>query len=280
MLPIALTERHDTPEALAEGFALFTAAAGALESAYGKLQAEVAGLRRQLNVAQGELAREREAGRQWQTLAKVARVLAHELRNPLGSLELLAGLLASSRDLSAGDHETAARLQAGIRLLTATLNNILYYHQAGGGETTAVELAQLVLQTCDFLRPLLEQAGVKLRFSDGLLGARVAADPYRLQQVLLNLALNAVRAMPQGGRLRIAGRLGPGKHVRIAVLDSGPGVPAALRAKLFAPGVTSRPGGLGLGLAVAKAIIEQHGGEIRLLPTRRGAGFLITLGAL
>ena len=179
-----------------------------------------------------------------------------------------------------GDRQSVMRLQAGIRLLTATLNNILHYHQAASAETATVDLACLVRQTCDFLEPLIAQAGVKLRFSNGLKGARVAADPYRLQQVLLNLALNAVRAMPEGGRLRITGRLGPGQRVRIAFLDTGPGVPFDLREKLFAPGVTSRPGGLGLGLAVAKTIVAQHGGGICLLPTRRGAGFLITLPSL
>ena len=66
----------------------------------------------------------------------------------------------------------------------------------------------------------------------------------------------------------------------ITVLDNGPGVPAELRERLFAPGVSSRPDGLGLGLAVARDILEQHGGRICLVPTRRGAGFQISLPAL
>jgi len=276
---VASLDRPASAEMLARDFARFTAVAGALENAYGKLQAEVVLLRRQLEVAREELAREQDAARHWRALAEVARLLAHELRNPLASMELQAGLLMGSQGLRPGDRESASRLQAGVRYLTATLNNIVHFHQPGAAEAATTEVATLIRQACDFLAPLAEQAGVHLRFTDRLAGARIAADPYRLQQVLLNLALNAIRVMPEGGRLRVTGWRGGG-WVWIAFLDNGPGVPASLRDRLFAPGVSSRPDGLGLGLAVAKSILEQHGGAIRLLPTRRGAGFLITLPSL
>jgi two-component system sensor histidine kinase FlrB len=280
MLPIAASERPSTAEILAHDFALFTAAAGALESAYGKLQGEVVRLREQLAATRTELEREQDAARRWRALAEVARLLAHELRNPLASMELQAGLLTGSRDLGKEDRQAAGRLQAGVRFLTATLNNILHFHERAAQPVEASELGPLVRQACDFLLPLAEQARVRLHFSDRLAGARVAADPYRLQQVVLNLALNAIRAMPAGGRLRITGWRGGDGRLQVSFLDSGPGVPVELREKLFAPGVSSRPGGLGLGLAVAKRILEQHGGQIRLLPTRRGAGFLVALPSL
>lgn len=278
-LPAAPLDKAGDVEALARDFALFTAAAGALESAYGKLQSEVVLLRRQLETAREELVREQDAARHWRALAQVARLLAQELRNPLASMELQAGLLLTSKSLEIADRQSASRLQAGVRYLTATLNNIVYFHEPAVAQA-ATPLAPLVRQACDFLAPLAEQARVRLRFTDRLTGARIAADPYRLQQVLLNLAQNAIRAMAEGGRLRVTGWRADESRVCLSFLDNGPGVPAELRERLFVPGVSSRPDGLGLGLAVAKSILEQHGGQIRLLPTRRGAGFLITLPSL
>ena len=264
-------------EVLARDFAQFTAAAGALEQAYGRLQAEVARLRGQLRAKEEELAREQDAARHWRALAEVARLLAHELRNPLASLELFAGLLAKSDRMDGDERRVVGNLQAGIRHLTATLNNIVHYHQSPATEAAQAELGPLIRQTCDFLTPLARQAEVRLHFRDGLGGAAVAGDAHRLQQVLLNLALNAIRAMPEGGWLRISGRRGGDGRLEVGFRDTGPGVPGHLRERLFGAGVSGRPDGLGLGLAVAKTIVEQHGGTIRLLETRRGAGFLITL---
>jgi signal transduction histidine kinase len=275
MLPSNESHKNAPPLSLAQAFASFSQAAGSLEKSYAALQQQVAALRTELDAACRNLQQERKAVRHWQALARVSRVLAHEIRNPLASMELWAGLLVSSKELNDADHESARNLQAGIRLLTATINNILHFHAAPLGQRTALHVGELLRQTVEFLRPAALQARVEIGCSDGLEDTRVNGDPSRLQQVLLNLALNAIRAMPHGGRLTFSAEMD--EQVKISVFDTGPGIPVDLRHRIFEPGFTTRSGSLGLGLAVAKTIMQQHRGDIRLLATDEGAGFELTL---
>jgi two-component system NtrC family sensor kinase len=107
--------------------------------------------------------------------------------------------------------------------------------------------------------------------------ARIQADPTGVHQVMLNLATNAVHAMPRGGRLTIrVAREGEG--VRIAVSDTGFGISAEDRAKLFEPFFTTRPEGTGLGLSVSYGIVKAHGGRIDVESSPgHGAVFTVTL---
>jgi signal transduction histidine kinase len=103
-----------------------------------------------------------------------------------------------------------------------------------------------------------------------------------IQQVLLNLALNAQQAMPQGGRVRFLTRQSPGGGVEIAVQDNGPGIPAALRERIFEPFFTTKPPGegTGLGLAISFGILRDHGGTLTVESEEgQGATFLLRLPA-
>jgi signal transduction histidine kinase len=97
----------------------------------------------------------------------------------------------------------------------------------------------------------------------------VRADPQRLQQVFLNVLLNAVQALPAGGRIDVELTQNDGV-ARIQFTDNGAGIPAAVRGRLFEPFVTSKPHGSGLGLAVARRIVEEHGGAIELIDAPGG----------
>jgi signal transduction histidine kinase len=219
------------------------------------------------------LLREKEKSRREQALAEMSAILAHEIRNPLGSLELFAGLLAGS-DLSAECAGWVEHVQAGLRTLAATVNNVLHFHSLPAPERAPLDMGEWLTWAEGFLRPIAREAGVELRLHSDLRGVSFAADRHRLEQVLLNLALNGLRAMPGGGTLEIAGErvgLAGERALEIAVSDTGPGIPAGGAEKLFEPGYSTRPGSPGLGLAVCRRIVAQHGGAIRA-ENRAGGG--------
>ena len=211
-----------------------------------------------------------------QALAEVSAVLAHEIRNPLGSLELFAGLLAES-DLDAGCREWVEHMQAGLRTLAATVNNVLHFHSLPEPECAPVDMAELLEWARNFFLPLAAQSRVVLSLQNNVAGVLLQADRHRLEQVLLNLLLNSVRAMPTGGWIELGGNLlADGKSVALSVADNGPGISGENLARVFEPGFSTRPGSPGLGLAVCRKIVEQHRGTIRVAnDPGRGAKFTL-----
>ena len=271
---------------LAEAFAVFSKAAAALEDSYKQLQSEVVRLRRELEESNRDLAtslqenhrlqKEHEMLRRRQALAELSATLAHEIRNPLGSLELFAGLLAES-ELDREKRDWVEHLQAGLRTLAATVNNVLHFHSQPEPGLAPTDLGQLLRSLGQFLRPLAQRAKVHLEVVPSPHGTVVAADRHGLEQVLLNLALNSFQLMPAGGVLRIAGYRCPSTNrIYLEVADTGPGIAPENRQRIFEPGFSTRAGSPGLGLAVCKTIMEQHGGSIQAT-SRPGCGSTFTL---
>jgi signal transduction histidine kinase len=224
------------------------------------------------------LVQERDKLRREQALAEMSAILAHEIRNPLGSLELFAGLLAGA-GLSAECRQWVEHVQAGLRTLSATVNNVLHFHSLPAPERAPTDLGQLLDWAGGFLVPMARQARVELCLHNHLRGVWFAADRHRLEQVLLNLVLNALRAMPGGGWVEISGQRvhhGDAAAAAISVSDTGPGFAAGNGTKMFEPGFSTHPGGPGLGLAVCRKIVEQHGGSLAAA-NRAGAGASFTL---
>jgi len=228
---------------------------------------------------------EKDKLRREQALAEMSAILAHEIRNPLGSLELFAGLLAGA-SISAECRDWVEQVQAGLRTLAATVNNVLHFHSLPAPERAPTDLGQLLDWAGGFLVPMARQARVELCLRNHLRGVMFAADRHRLEQVLLNLVLNALRAMPGGGWVEISGHEISGQRIQIhrgnaaaaaviSVSDTGPGVLEGGR-KIFEAGFTTRPGSPGLGLAVCRKIVEQHGGRLEAA-NRAGAGASFTL---
>jgi two-component system sensor histidine kinase FlrB len=224
-----------------------------------------------------KLEQDRENLRRQQALVEMSALLAHEIRNPLGSLELFAGLLAEA-NLEGESHRWIEHVQAGLRTLSATVNNVLHLHNTPQPELASTDVGQLLDWAYDFLLPLAKQARVELQIVNSLNGVSIHADRHRLEQVLLNLALNAFRFMPGGGWLSIRGtdcsvhrgttqgaeKDGAAKDdvVEIAVRDTGPGIALDDLPRIFETGFSTRPGSSGLGLAVCRRILDQHGGSI------------------
>ena len=206
-----------------------------------------------------------EAGR-FAVLAHLAGSLAHEIRNPLHSIGLNAGVVqqyvgqgatpGSVRAMS----ESLETIQQETRRLTELLNNYL------GLLRSVPEPAEVdVRETCRRVIQLLAYAAMKsrveIRFKVEENIPPVFGVPDRLQQAVLNLVLNAIQAMPQGGSVALHATYANGL-VRVSVTDSGPGLSQDLAEKLFDTRVTTKPGGSGLGLPLVRMIAEAHGGSV------------------
>jgi signal transduction histidine kinase len=232
-----------------------------------------------------QLEREREVARRTQALAEVATLLAHEIRNPLGSLELFAGLLADALADQTELRPWINHLQAGLRVLAATVNNVLHFHNQSPAQLRPVDLLQVVRESLEFLGPLAQQKEMRIDFHTPEVSVQILADTSRLQQAFFNLALNAFQAMKPGGTLSVQvhqreGDSGlPGQAggvATVAFADQGVGIPEENLGGIFEPGFTTHSGSPGFGLAVTRKVVEQHGGRISV-ESQEGQGTTFTL---
>jgi signal transduction histidine kinase len=173
--------------------------------------------------------------------------------------------------------------------MTSLIRQLLDYARRSTGHTTDVDLGRASIQTVEMLEPLARARGVSLVVAADA-SSVVRADAAQLQQVLTNLVMNGIQAMPTGGRLEIRSGRGeaapPGGGGRavdrcwLRITDEGPGIAPADCAHIFEPFFTTKAvgEGTGLGLAVAQAIVEEHGGRIEVASEPgRGATFTVSL---
>jgi len=213
---------------------------------------------------------ERERARRATALAEVATTLAHEIRNPLASLELFAGLIASGGEDTA---EWISHLHAGIRSLAGTVNNVLSFHGVGFPALCALDLADTIRSSVEFVRPIAKEAGVTLSFSSDLSKVEVQGNSGALQQVVLNMVSNAIRHTGKGGSVQVSVRqvragavAGAGLAV-IEFADTGSGIAADHLQEIFRPGFSGSGNSSGLGLSVCQQIVKQHEGQISVAST-------------
>ncbi|MGH9328273.1 MAG: two-component system sensor histidine kinase NtrB [Terriglobia bacterium] len=214
---------------------------------------------------QKRLQEEREFARRMQALAEMTAVLAHEIRNPLASLELFAGLIKDATPHHSDVSQWIVHMQAGLRALSATVNNVLHFHSRIPSQLVPLNVVKLLMQTVEFLEPLALQRGMGIRFTPFEKEILVPADAHRLQQVFFNLTINAFRAMPPGKCLSIRalqGRRDGCSMARIDFEDEGVGIAPEQLGQIFNPGFSTVKGSPGLGLAVSKRVIAQHKGKI------------------
>ena len=212
--------------------------------------------------SQKHLEEEREAARNVVALAEMSAVLAHEIRNPLASLELFAGLIRES-DAEAGDY--VSHLQAGIRTLSATVNNVLRFHGRGPVALSPVVLNESLSRAVEFVRPLAEQRQIHVFLHSDDEPLAIAGDDDALQQTFLNIGLNALQHTAVDGWFRVALRrvaLGSQPKAQIEFADNGCGIAEERLPRLFEGGYSGDGHSYGLGLAVCRRIVEQHGGTI------------------
>jgi signal transduction histidine kinase len=210
-------------------------------------------------------------------LSRLTAGIAHEIKNPLNAtmihLELLRMALAGHED--ALQHVSVIADQ--VRRLDAVTQGLMKFTRAEVLHLQAIELSSVF----ERLRPVLEtetaKHGIDLRI-DVPSGLRVEGDSNLLEQAFLNLALNACQAMPNGGRLRIAGRAASGRLVTVEVEDSGVGIAAENLSRIFDLYFTTKAEGSGIGLSLVFRTVQLHDGEIEVESTPgRGTTFKVTL---
>ncbi len=213
------------------------------------------------------------------TIAQMASRVAHEVRNPLGIMSVNAGLL--EEDLRpGGSREAALRhlrlIKAEIRGIARLIGAYLRTGRLPRPRPEAVDLEAIVERQLSTLRDSLERQKIRLRRERTGTLPTLRADPEQLGQVLLTLFRNAMEAMPEGGALTLRTGAGDGR-VEVRVSDTGPGVPAEDLDRIFTPFYTTKPTGSGLGLAVARQIVHEHGGTLTCRPRSGGASFVLSL---
>ncbi len=192
-------------------------------------------------------------------LGEMAAGLAHEIRNPLGGIQLYASLLKKDVEDRPASHQIVEKIAGGVRRLEGLVSQVLQFSRDITAQRADCDLAQLVAQTLGLAAPKL--TGVDVRV-DGPEALRVSADPLLLGQALLNLLLNAAEAMQSQGRLSV--EYGPAGQETffLAVSDSGPGIEPAVAERIFNPFFSTKESGTGLGLAIVHRIVEAHDGAI------------------
>jgi len=210
-------------------------------------------------------------------VSQMAFLLANEIRNPIASLELFAGLLADSVDRHPETRQWVDHLQTGLRQISATVHNTLNYHCMPIPRISGVNVTRLLRETLQFLRPVARQKGMRVELNADPRPSEVAAEAHSLQQVFFNLALNAFRAMSHGGVLEMSTHPEE-RFLQVAFADQGCGIAAEDLKRIFEPGFSVNHSGPGLGLAVSQRIVEQFGGEITVTSgPGQGSKFVVSL---
>ncbi len=208
---------------------------------------------------------------------EVMRGLAHEIRNPLNAMSVTVQLL--EEDLKEGglDREELKAQLGLIRNEAERLESVLSDFQRYARiimRAEAADIGQLIHDTLDFMTPTAEQNGIEIvREIEPL--PIMAADPKLLQQAFLNVILNAFQAMQDGGELKVEARQDGSESpltAQVLFSDTGPGIAAEAEVRVFEPFFSTKPGGTGLGMSVARQAVELHGGSVEAGDRPGGGG--------
>lgn len=216
-------------------------------------------------------------------VGRLAASVAHEIRNPLTSMKMW---LYSLRRAIGEDEEARHKLSvvsAEITRLEQIIRNFLEFARPPALKLVSHALPPLIDSTLEVLKFEIEEKRIRVIHPRPVAIPSVLVDTEQLKQVLFNLIKNAVEAMAPGGQLRMAyanQRDAGQQWVELRISDDGPGIPETVRSRLFEPFCTTKPGGTGLGLCIAAAIVARHDGELRLEPTPSGTQWCIAIPAV
>jgi signal transduction histidine kinase len=227
-----------------------------LEQTHSALREEVRRLTDELEIKNRELARKNRLA----DLGQMASHIAHEVRNNLVPVSLYLSLLRRRISEDSGSCEVLDKVEAGVMGLDTTVNDLLHFTAERDPHLVHFPLRQLVEEIRSSLAPQLVAQGIDVEISmpDRI---EALADREMLRRAVLNLALNAIDAMPDGGRLVFTGYTGA-DCVELEIADTGPGLSEEVTQRAFEPFFTTKSTGTGLGLAIVDRVAEVHGGEV------------------
>lgn len=217
-------------------------------------------------------------------LGEMSAVVAHEIRNPIAGIAAGVDYLTRNAPKDSPEYEGAAMMRGEIQRVNHILEDILFVARPTRLRLSSEDVSQILDSVLKRCSSQVEESRVKVisHYCDNLPHLKV--DRQRLEQVFTNLIINATQAMPQGGELSLQTSLAPGQNgtvseqVKVVIADTGPGIPAEAQQQIFEPFFTTKTRGTGLGLTVARRIIEEHGGTIQVQSeAAQGTCFVINL---
>ena len=205
-------------------------------------------------------------------MGEMAARLVHEIRNPLCSIELFSSML--EKELATTAHRELARgVSVGIGSLNTILTNMLFFARPNRPSLAPIRLDSVAGEAVRQLRPLLDSRNVEVLTS--LVACEISGDAELLKQVFMNLLINAVQAMPGGGRIELTLGSRDGQAA-VRVKDNGAGIAAEHIEKIFDPFFTTKETGTGLGLAIVNTIVQANNGYIEVA-SEPGQGTVFSL---
>jgi len=209
-------------------------------------------------------------------LGQLAAGIAHEIRNPLTSINILIHSLREKPFDEKHHREDLRVIEEEIHRINEIVDQFLRFARPAPPLLAEADLLPLFEETLQLLKPQIEKQRITIQKEFQML-PRVILDREQMKQVILNLLLNSVQAMPEGGRLRLSGQvMEDNRWIQLSIQDTGIGIPPEDMGRLFDPFFSTKEGGIGLGLSIAHRIIDQHGGKIQIESTF-GQGTLFTL---
>ena len=218
------------------------------------------------------------------TLGAFTAELAHEIKNPLNAMHIQMALMereirAISRVGEKAKKElldTVSVVQKELIRLSGFVEECLHFSKTGELNKSYVDIHEILNEIVSLLTPQAQLNGiqVELEFHSAL--PKIKADRDKIKQAMLNIMINGVEAMPDGGTLRVGVKRNE-NEILISCQDTGPGIPNEIKDKIFDLFYTTKDGGTGIGLSFAQNIIQAHGGVIRLEQTHKGSKFVIAI---
>jgi signal transduction histidine kinase len=243
-----------------------------LERTHETLCAEVARLNQELETKNRELARKNRLA----DLGQMASHVAHEVRNNLVPVSLYMSLLRRRLSDDSGSLDILAKIEAGFIALDTTVNDLLSFTAHRNPQWQTFLVGDLVEEICESLAPQLEAQRIDVDL-DVPPNTLLTADREMFRRAVLNLVLNSIDAMPDGGQLVITSYDGA-KGFELEVADSGPGLSDEQKRRAFEPFYSTKQNGTGLGLAIVYHVAEAHGGTVTAMNCPEGgAAFTIRI---
>ena len=227
-----------------------------LEQTHEALRSEVRRLTDELEVKNRELARKNRLA----DLGQIASHVAHEVRNSLVPVTLYLSLLRRRVSEDTGAVDIVNKVSAGFTVLDAMVNDLLHFAAERAPQCESIPVRELIEDICQSLAPQLDAQEIEPEI-DVPEEATVLADRDMFRRAVLNLALNALDAMPEGGKLVVTGVEGL-QGFELEVADSGEGLNDEVRRRAFEPFFSTKSSGTGLGLAIVDHILRLHGGKV------------------
>jgi PAS domain S-box-containing protein len=210
------------------------------------------------------------------SLGELTAGVAHELRNPLAGIKINTQMLSRKKDLPGMEKRLLEGTIEGIEKIQKIVDDMLHFAKPKASHFKQEEISGVVERSLTILQTKLKKGNISYVFEQGQGLPKVRIDIHQIQQVLINVILNAIQAMEKGGILTIRTFLSNGDGVGIEVRDTGIGIPRAHLKKIFDPFFTTKSEGTGLGLSISLKILENHGATIDVV-SEAGKGSTFTI---